>query len=95
MRILSTAICLVSISIALGCGSSTPSAESADSHADGSCDESCKCEACKKGKAGETTWCDSCKLGYKDGKIIKCKTCYQHASEGGDPCPDHGATDPI
>ena len=43
------------------------------------------CPACAKGKAGEAVWCDSCKVGYVDGKKIACKGCFV-AKTGGPAC---------
>ena len=33
--------------------------------------------ACEKGQSGETVWCDSCNVGYKDGHKVKCKHCFE------------------
>ena len=38
------------------------------------------CAACKKGKAGGTAWCDSCNVGYVNGKTVKCKSCFKGKS---------------
>ena len=38
------------------------------------------CAGCIKGKAGETTWCDSCNLGFVNGKKTGCKACFQGKS---------------
>jgi len=43
------------------------------------------CQACAKGKAGEATWCESCKVGYVDSKKVACKSCYL-AKTGGPAC---------
>ncbi|MBT6045607.1 MAG: hypothetical protein HON76_09845 [Candidatus Scalindua sp.] len=40
----------------------------------------CECKACEKGLAGETVWCDSCKVGYADGHKVKCKHCFEGMS---------------
>ena len=38
------------------------------------------CTACKTGRAGGTAWCDSCNVGYVDGKTVKCKSCFKGKS---------------
>ncbi len=37
----------------------------------------CDCAACEKGMSGEAVWCESCKVGYKDGHKVKCKSCFE------------------
>ena len=39
------------------------------------------CGACKTGRAGGTAWCDSCNVGYVNGKAVKCKSCFKGKSE--------------
>ena len=39
------------------------------------------CSACKTGRAGGTAWCDSCNVGYVNGKAVKCKSCFKGKSE--------------
>ena len=58
-----------------GCGGAAPSAQSEVAEKAGH-----SCEACTKGKAGETAWCDGCKKGFVDGKETKCKACFEGKS---------------
>ena len=47
------------------------------------------CEACARGKAGGTIWCQTCKLGYVDGK--KTANCCDYAQlSSGEQCAAHG-----
>ena len=50
------------------------------------CDKAdAKACACSVGKAGGTTWCDGCSVGYVDGKKMACKGCVTKA-QGGEGC---------
>lgn len=44
------------------------------------------CEACAKGQAGESVWCDHCGAGFVGGQKVTCKGCYV-AKTGGPACP--------
>jgi hypothetical protein len=50
--------------------------------AEGAGDAACSCGA---GKAGGTTWCDACGVGYVDGNKVGCKGCVTKA-QSGTPC---------
>ncbi|RMG17029.1 MAG: hypothetical protein D6731_04870 [Planctomycetota bacterium] len=41
---------------------------------------------CEKGKQGENVWCESCKVGYVDGKKVKCQDCYKAKTGQGPAC---------
>lgn len=41
--------------------------------------------SCKDGKAGGSTWCEACGVGYVKGEKAACKGCYA-AKTGGDAC---------
>lgn len=60
-----------------GCAS-THKAESGAEHAHA--EGKHECEACKKGKAGETTWCDHCKAGFVKGEKVTCESCFKGKS---------------
>ena len=36
--------------------------------------------SCTEGKAGESTWCSHCGVGYHEGKKVKCEGCYKKAT---------------
>ncbi len=38
------------------------------------------CEACAKGEAGETAWCEGCNMGFVKGEKVACKDCYGAAT---------------
>ncbi|MGB0638210.1 MAG: hypothetical protein ACPGTU_02685 [Myxococcota bacterium] len=38
------------------------------------------CESCTKGKSGEAVWCSHCKVGYVEGKKMKCEGCFNKAT---------------
>ncbi len=39
-----------------------------------------ECEACAKGEAGETVWCEKCGAGFVKGVKVACKDCYAAAT---------------
>ena len=43
--------------------------------------------SCGAGKAGGTTWCAACGVGYVNGKKTACKGCVAKA-QGGEACAD-------
>lgn len=51
------------------------------------------CTSCAKGKKGEATWCEGCKVGFIDGKKVECKTCFEHKANKGEACKEHAAAD--
>ena len=58
-----TLLILAVVAFALpGCGDKSGEAEAA-----------CSCD---KGKAGETVWCEACKVGYVDSDKTSCKDCF-------------------
>jgi hypothetical protein len=57
--------------------------------ADAPAAEAHKCAGCAKGKSGDATWCEGCKVGYADGKKVSCKTCYEHKVNKGEACKEH------
>ena len=44
-------------------------------------DEAGAC-TCDHGKAGETTWCESCSVGYHETEKFTCQGCYDAAQAG-------------
>ncbi len=47
--------------------------KSAEPAADDTAAAQCSCE---QGKAGESTWCESCDKGFVDSEAVTCKGCY-------------------
>ena len=53
-------------------------AEEGQAHADEH-DAAC---TCSQGKAGETTWCEACGVGYHVSEKLACQGCYEAAQNG-------------
>ena len=65
------------------CGSCAGSKAAAETTEKAAC-------SCKDGKAGGTTWCEACGVGYVKGEKAACKGCYA-AKTGGDACSGCGS----
>jgi len=53
------------------------------------CEDGGCCDACTKGKAGETVWCSHCSKGFIGGEAVTCEACYKHKAENGPACGEH------
>lgn len=86
MRLVSFAIVGIFAFFATACGGAAPQLEAAAEAA--TPETHVGCEACTKGMAGETVWCDHCNAGFVEGKKVTCKTCFDHTTAGGPACED-------
>jgi hypothetical protein len=81
MKFLQMSIVMVTFGIfTLGCGSAPAQVEAPVDKAAATDEPAHECAACAKGKTGETTWCDSCGVGYVNGEKVTCKACYEGKS---------------
>lgn len=81
--VLFVALLLVSFGFGLtGCQSAEPAAD----------DATAQC-SCDQGKAGESTWCESCEKGYVESEAVSCKGCYAKKTGAAESCESCEAKD--
>ena len=59
--------CSLALAVLVGCASTKTGTEQAQTG----------CAVCAQGQAGQNAWCDTCNVGYVDGKKTQCKICFQ------------------